>query len=135
MSGNIVLKFYLARDQLLAGKAYQLWREGPKSAEEQRARGELSGYPESAIEAWGKFLSGDDKSTGLAAKGWTELPKDILEQDFMAFADFRLSQNWRSEIETPRRWAEEIKKVDAGLYGRIVEQYKNNLHESLGRQA
>lgn len=132
LSGSVTLPFYVARDMITAEKCHRLFRDqSPRSLDEEAARGELSGYPASAIEGFKKFISGDIPASDLAGKGWPELPRDVLAQDFMAFADFRLSKNWRSEIETARRWAEEIQKVDPGLYKRIVAAYKKYLHNSV----
>ena len=83
--------------------------------------GKLYGFPNTAIEA---FIEGEE---ALVSVDFKELPDDIKREDYMAFAGFRLSKkHWREELETVKKWAEDIKQADPSLYIREVDSF--NMH-------
>lgn len=120
--------FYVSKDAAAAEKLSKFWslRFAPENRVENQAElGRLFGYPETAVEFW-------VSTPAEERQGYTDFMKMISGesgwQDFMAFAQFRLSpDNWREELETPRRWAEEIKKIDPGLYERMVRYARESL--------
>ena len=88
---------------------------------ENRDLGKFYGFPDSAIEA---FMKGPN----AVIQRW-KLPKEIAEQDYIAFLKFVLSkENWQEELETVKKWAEAIKTTDPDLYKREVENYKRVLY-------
>ncbi|MDX1608400.1 MAG: hypothetical protein R3251_04280 [Candidatus Spechtbacterales bacterium] len=91
--------------------------------------GALSGYPQSAIDAYEEATKEVPYGEKLKEMVYSdELPEEIKEEDFAAFVQFFLSRdNWQEEIETVKKWAQEIKRTDPALYERIVENYKNRL--------
>jgi len=80
--------------------------------------GTILGYPSSAIDAWNT----EDRSVTILD---TELEQpELFARDEMAFAEFRFSKsNWQKEFEVVKKWADEVKRLDPLLYGRIVSQY------------
>jgi hypothetical protein len=88
--------------------------------------GKLSGYPESAINAYMEATQRVPYGEKLKEMMYSDsLPEEIREEDFAAFVQFFLSRkNWREEIKTVKKWAEEIKKTAPALYERIVKDYK-----------
>ncbi|MDQ5954830.1 MAG: hypothetical protein QG583_758 [Patescibacteria group bacterium] len=85
--------------------------------------GYLYGFPDSAIKAFGE---GENAMISLEFK---ELPEDIRNEEYMAFASFRLSKtHWQEELELVKKWAEDIKQIDPALYTREVLTYKNHLN-------
>ena len=68
------------------------------------------------------------KGPNAVIQRW-KLPKEIAEQDYIAFLKFVLSkENWQEELETVKKWAEAIKTTDPDLYKREVENYKRVLY-------
>ncbi|MFA5084245.1 MAG: hypothetical protein WC475_02595 [Candidatus Paceibacterota bacterium] len=91
-----------------------------KFKKDDETYGRLSGFPESAIKAYSEA----DKNPAALIED-SDLPEEIRNQDFMAFATFKLSRkNWREELETAKKWATVIKKTDPALYEEAVKIYK-----------
>ncbi len=127
--GASVKIFYVAKEREKADKIAELFSANePESNDEI---GKLSGYPESAIRAYREFFEEGFKNGLLEHAAFIEqkvLPAETRKQDFMAFAQFRLSKdNWRKELETAKRWADAIKKTDPALYEREVAGYKKSI--------
>jgi len=107
--------FYIASKQEDAKKLADAWQDQLRRNTEL---GYLFGFPKSPTEAFQKF----DMDLLVNKE---ELPEDIKKEDFMAFAEFKLSKaNWQQEIRTAKRWAEEIKKISPELYNKKVQSYK-----------
>lgn len=126
LSGGIEKEFYISPDRDNAEKLQKNWQENDE-VKNSREIGKFYGFPPTAIEAYGQFFEQGFRK-GFKNREMTieqeELPTEIQDQDFMAFAQFRLSkENWSEELETAKRWAEEIQNVDPALYERIVGQY------------
>ena len=79
--------------------------------------GLLFGVPPTAAHAYAngpQFLIRDE-----------DIPKKIRSMDYMAFSKFWFSrEHWQQELETVKRWAEEIRHVDPKLYERLTEYHK-----------
>jgi hypothetical protein len=89
----------------------------------------MSGFPDSAIRAYRRWLYGDRKGNDLIIDQ-RELPEEIQEQNFIAFAQYRLSrENWQEELKTAKRWAEEIERIDPALYERMAADYHKSRRE------
>ena len=119
--GQDIARFYVAKEKLVAERL----KEAGKT-EDDRIYGELSGFPVTAIEAYiANEKSSEDALPVVMSR--EELPDEIRKQDFMAFAEFMFSrEHWRDEIETARRWSEEIRRVDPKLHARMVESYSTS---------
>lgn len=105
------------------------FKEICKLSEKEKAPllGKLSGYPDSCIQAYQKYVEAGYRAEGILME-LSDFPPDVREQDFMAFLQFRLSKdNWEKELETVKMWAEKIKTSAPKLYARIVERYKKSL--------
>lgn len=86
--------------------------------------GRLYGFPESAVVAYEQFVRSGSEEMLIDR---SELPEDLLKQDVMAFAQFVLSKaHWREELETAKRWAEEVKRVSPSIYDSIVRAYRRD---------
>jgi hypothetical protein len=118
-------EYYAARTREDLEKFYEIWNE----EDEQRVCdeiGRMSGFPDSAIRAYRRWLYGDRKDNNLIIDQ-QELPEEIQEQNFMAFAQYRFSrENWQEELKTAKRWAEEIERIDPALYERMAADYHKN---------
>jgi hypothetical protein len=123
-------RFYVASTKENAQKLYEAWNE--KDEEKSCVElGRLFGFPESAIEAYKRYIKTYWKEGGIILDR-NKLPEEIKNQDSMAFAEFQLSQdNWQNELVVSKKWAEEIKKVDPALYDRTIEKYKKAKFEYL----
>jgi hypothetical protein len=124
--GEINKEFYVSPIKGNAQKLKELW-EANDEVKNSREIGALYGFPPTGIEAYGQFFEQGYRK-GFKNREMTieqdELPPDIQNEDFMAFAQFRLSKdNWTEELETAKRWAAEIQNVDPALYERIVKKY------------
>jgi hypothetical protein len=126
---RMVHEFYIGRTEELAKQLKSAW----DTLDDQKI-GSLSGYPPSAIEAYIKMevsLGGSEEEVAQLLRelfiARHELPEDIRKEDYLTFESFRLSRtNFRDELETVKRWAEEIKRLDPSLYQRVVEWDRNN---------
>lgn len=87
--------------------------------------GQLFGFPQTAIEAYTKYQESGFKDENEFVIKKNELPKDIRNKDYVAFARFKLSkENWQEELETVKKWATEIQKLSPSLYAEIVRDYR-----------
>lgn len=78
--------------------------------------GRLSGFPETAIQA---FIAKDFIKP-------EELPKDIRVSPEYVFAAFQLSKkHWKEELETGKKWALYIKNNAPDLYDQYIEQFRD----------
>jgi hypothetical protein len=79
--------------------------------------GLMFGIPQTAANAYAKgpqFLIRDE-----------DIPAKIREQDYMAFSKFWFSrEHWQEELETVKKWAQEIRQVDPKLYEKLVAYHK-----------
>ena len=76
-----------------------------------KVHGTLSGFPNSAIQAYlqQKLMPFSEQQTHT--KG--------LEYDH--FCQFRFSMdNWQEELKTPERWAQEVKRLSPRLYTKFI---------------
>jgi hypothetical protein len=126
--GSITKVIYVSPIKENAEKLEKLWSEKDE-VKNARDIGAMYGFSPSAVESYGQFFE-QGYHKGFKNREMTiekeELPKEIQDQDFMAFAQFRLSKNnWQEELLTAKKWAEVIKTTDPDLYRRIVEFYKN----------
>jgi hypothetical protein len=138
ISGYKWRKLYVASLKENAEKLKQLWDE-KNEAKNAQDFGKMFGFPPSAIEVFIRFYK--EEFNKKEYKDWEitieekDLPKEIQEQDFMAFALFRLSRNnWQEELKTAKRWADKVKNIDSELYKRIIEHYKENNMENKEKQ-
>lgn len=70
--------------------------------------GEVYGFPQTAIKAFNQL-------NGLIK--YSELPKDIRDDEAYAFYTFEMSRdNFREEFETIKRWAEFVKRNSPKIY-------------------
>ena len=120
--------FYVAKDE----KDIEIIRawQSVGGMESVRAAGLAFGFPPTAVEAFCKRLEegivpdGSEKYTIQPE----DLPDDIRDQEFMAFAQFRLSrEHWLEELETAKSWASTIKVFNPALYDRILASHKEIL--------
>ena len=86
--------------------------------------GRMSGYPPTAVDAFINWQIAIEEGNGDQAKAMYLLTKyereNLIPQDLSRFALFQLSrEDWKKELETVRKWAEEIKLVDPEFYERI----------------
>lgn len=120
-------KWYVAKSQADVQRLHQIF----EITEDIREQGRMSGYPESAVENYAKTME-QIKTPGKTEEevylilrersGDLKVPPEILNEDFMAFLSFQLSaNNWQSELEVVKKWAEAIKRFDATLYKRMVD--------------
>lgn len=124
--GNKHAVLYISPIKEDAEKLQKLWQEDDE-VKNAREIGKMYGFPPSTIEAYGQFFEQGFRK-GFKNREMTieqgELPENVQNQDFMAFAQFRLSRNsWQEELKTAERWAGEIKNIDPALYERVVADY------------
>jgi hypothetical protein len=79
--------------------------------------GLMYGFPQTAAHAYAQgphFLIRDE-----------DIPAKIKSQDYMAFSKFWFSKDhWQEELETVKKWAEQIRHTDPKLYERMIEYHK-----------
>jgi len=129
--GGKGMEFYVSPSKETAEKLQKLW-DGNDEVKDAREMGEIYGFPPTAVEAYGQFFE-QGFHKGFQNREMTieqeELPKEIQDQDYMAFAQFRLSKNnWREELKTAERWAKKVKELDPALYEKTVNYYKQDKH-------
>lgn len=89
--------------------------------------GILLGFPETAVRAYSTADFNQRHERKLLLIRERELPPRVRRAEFMAFLNFRLSrENWYSELNTVKLWAEKIKEVGPALYREIVREHKTN---------
>ncbi len=89
--------------------------------------GQLFGFPQTAIEAYTKYREDGSRDENEFVIKKNELPEDIRNKDYIAFARFKLSkENWQEELEIAKKWAAEIQKLSPALYAEIVRDYRQN---------
>ncbi len=89
------------------------------SKESYSEMGRMSGFPKSAIENFIQFNESDENEESDQSKFFLtdEEKQSKIPAEIRKFAQLKLSRkNWKNELETIRRWAEEIKLVDPELY-------------------
>ena len=124
--GKDVALFCVAKDKMSAEQLKQAVQ-----TDDDRVYGTLSGFPATAIDAYiaNENKSGSENDEPLIISR-EELPKEVREQDFMAFAEFMFSKDyWREELETVKRWATQIQQADPMLYARIVASYRSMIRQ------
>lgn len=115
--------FYLARTKSEAKELKRLFERVTDEKNCYKRLGELSGFPPTAIEAYGKYIDEGSPIDGdsVVTIEHKNLPEEIKKRDWFNFTQFRLSRNnWREELETSKRWAEVTKLLDPKLYEIIV---------------
>ncbi|MEI7765117.1 MAG: hypothetical protein WCI93_00860 [bacterium] len=96
----------------------KLWNQDDDFGEEAKKKGELLGFPKTAIDAYIK------KETISRF----DFPEEIKNKDFLAFGNIAFSKdNYKEELKTIEVWAEAIKRMDKDLYLRMVEEYKKDI--------
>ncbi|MDI6821094.1 MAG: hypothetical protein QMD65_02860 [Patescibacteria group bacterium] len=118
--------FYVAKKEKDAKILSEIWQINENKNAGKLGR--LFGFPESATKAYKKVLKEELENSEKHLINQGNLPKDIQQEDFMAFAQFRLSKNhWQKELETSKKWAKEIKRLDPLLYERVVRDHHDIL--------
>lgn len=110
------IRVFISRDQGISKELEQAYIE-----ENDERYGQLSGFPNTAIEAYIKAEEGKDTLMEIS-----DFPEEIRKEEFMAFVvhGYKLSkESWRDEIEVGRKWAEEIKRLHPELYRSVVSTY------------
>jgi len=98
-----------------------------KDNKESLLTGTLLGYPASAVKA---YVEGEEKLLPVEAEK-TTIPEQIINSGYMVFLQFRLSkEHWEDELETVKKWSDEVKRFDPALYEREVARYKKMLANS-----
>ncbi len=117
--------FYIARTQSEADELKRLFEVENDELKFYERLGELSGFPQTAIKAYGEYLRMGRPTEGgplLNIRTGVDVPKEILIQDSATFIQFRLSRdNWREELKTVQKWSDEIKQVDPQLHKKLVK--------------
>lgn len=98
--------------------------------------GKMSGYPQSAIDVFDSFANPDisDAKRGEVIINNVLLNKqENVPLDLYPFArSFYMSkQNWKNELETVRKWVEEIKSITPALYNSYLEEFKRRQTNNL----
>lgn len=79
--------------------------------------GLMFGVPQTAAAAYAKgtkFLIRDE-----------DMPAKIRAEEYMTFSKFWFSrEHWQEELETVKKWAREIKRINPALYERLVAYHK-----------
>lgn len=119
----------------------QLWEDAKSdniSSEEklalERRKGELLGFPKTAVEAFENSIALDKKMSPetriLVSElqiSTEELPESVRSEDYMAFLGFIPSRgHWREELKTVQGWAQTVKETDPLLYDRVVARFRKN---------
>ncbi len=90
--------------------------------------GRTFGFPATAVAAYDKVLHEGLDSRKKYYVEEDELPVDLREQPFMAFAQFKLSkEHWQEELDTARTWSTEVQRADPALYERMVRDHQDLL--------
>lgn len=121
--GKDQIRIFVASDQKTAERLQIAHGSG-----DARTYGKLSGYPQTAIEAFVEAAKRGEEGWRELLVYRDELPDEVKNQDFLAFAEFKLSKaHWQDELKTVKKWAEEIQRINPALYSRNVEAYKSDL--------
>ncbi len=109
----------------------------PRSQQRDQVRmGKLLGYPDTAIDAFTKYIVESEKLKGVPLKNVrekfmkevSELPPRYQYDDSMAFFNFRLSKDhWKDEFVTMKDWANAIESFAPEYYAERVREYKEKL--------
>ncbi len=92
--------------------------EVDSSPEYDFAMGTALGYPQTAIEAYSRYIIGS-QSEQMLDNG--ELPEEVRNKEYMKYLNFRLSRDhWQEELEVVKQSAEAIKAHTPALYSQIV---------------
>jgi hypothetical protein len=95
-----------------------------------REMGRMSGFPQSAIDA---FVSLMNKPDSITTDIWKqrhalspEEKRERFSDEEYAFSTFFMMSraNWQEELETVRRWVKIIKQADFNLYQEIINERK-----------
>lgn len=79
--------------------------------------GKLYGFPPTAVEAYVK-----DKQSVFSRRN---LPVDVENEDYVFLAQFALSKdNWRQELETPKKWAAALAQYVPDLWQEFVAKWR-----------
>ncbi len=89
--------------------------------------GRMSGFPQSAIDTYDKFIMLSGKERDAAKEELTlseNEKKDLFPADLYRLSlFFYMSRaHWQTELETVRTWVEELKRVTPSLYQRFIEE-------------
>lgn len=102
------------------------WPNSPSHIESENL-GRLFGFPQTTTEAYIKYEKGGYQKENEFVLEKNELPQEIKNKDYIAFARFKLSkENWQEELEIAKKWAAEIQKLSPNLYTEIVRNWKQH---------
>lgn len=87
--------------------------------------GELYGFPPTAVQAYV-----DNEENGF---GGRDLPPELGDPDYAFITRFKLSSNnWREELETPKKWAAALAQHVPNLWQEFVAQQRRFRAENWG---
>jgi len=120
------LRLYVAREAETAENLKRAYAE-----KDDITFGRLSGFPETAVQEFVKTreMLWEERSQYLVDVNFNDIPKEVRELPYMAFAQFRLSKNnWKEKIKTAERWAKEIERLSPALYNKITSDYLEKVY-------
>lgn len=90
--------------------------------------GRMSGFPQTAIDTYTKFTELNEQEKSKKREELTlsrQEQKELFSADIYPFSHFfyMSREHWKSEVETVRKWAEEIKLVSPTLYQLILMHF------------
>ena len=92
-----------------------------------RRLGELSGYPETAIDAYCAAERTGDRDHWLIKAH--ELPVGVRRSHAFMFVHFRLSRRyWKKELEEAKRWSDNIKRSSPLIHREYVLAMRQAMH-------
>jgi hypothetical protein len=125
---------FVADNQKDLDSISDLWsRKDKNNLEIDRRLGYFSGYPSTAIDAYIKLMNLPKSERIDAEKTIIISPKekiDLLksEPDLIPFSLlFHMSrEHWKSELETVRKWSQELELVTRGLRAEFIDNFKKS---------
>jgi len=116
---------FVANNQADIELISRLWFEGrsPDNLKAHSELGRMYGYPPTAIQAFNQWEAAGAKYEEKGKFLLTDYEREhYVSEELSRFAHFQLSkENWHQELDTVRKWAEEIRLVDAELYKKIED--------------
>lgn len=126
---------FVAKDEKDLDLISKLWfGDHDKDPEVYKEIGRMSGFPQTAINVYDKFTRLPDPEKDKTRVDLTVSEREkrnlLLKTEPrlipFSFLFYMSKENWKSELETVRRWAEEIKLVTPALYGEFTNLFERS---------